>query len=657
MLNISARGAILLLFVGVLCVESVRAQGLKQGTYWIAYDVQTKRFKLCDRQITTSADMDHICRNWNPETNSKPGQFFHSGSLIRLEVLNGKFGSVFKMTTTGVTLQDVGAQVRGVPEATTPTTSKTGPPAPSPATKPGLTGDLVLQFEQQYGKTEEAIADAETELNPYFQKYVGPVPSRVEGNCSPRVMRLPPPRVGDILYFVNQLAADAAACDPNPDPYFRNEAAFYSLSDRADRLVQSITLFNASLPLLPSLTQANTEWNNYTTLMQSVTAGDAWQVESFLPNYSTNNNYTELNGRMKALVDRENLVTQEVAKINVSMTRAFNQINALYSISASPQPFDVPIGQYNSGFAGSIQISEVANVVLYTVTAAKAPGTTSRDNSQPPDSQSIDPQPANTPLDIPPPPPISPAPVPTATKDQNQIPILIPASYNVVEGASSEPSPPAPDKQKPPAQNNPQDSNPGRYVDTTNFEVHKMYRANLVAGFFASSLKNQPYGLTNNGQATSSTNITFVTVVGQPYSPQFHAYVGIDVYLWERDSSPDYMSKQKFLWLKKDHRWLNGYWNPNIMIGYGVDSLNNYLIGLNWEAKWGINFGGGLHIGQETRLQPGVIPGITQSPSTATSPLTYNKTAYGYYGNLGFDLNVMKAAIANLFGLGSGGTK
>jgi len=194
----------------------------------------------------------------------------------------------------------------------------------------------------------------------------------------------------------------------------------------------------------------------------------------------------------------------------------------------------------------------------------------------------------------------------------------------------------------------------GTLVGRGNFEVHKLYRGNIVAGFFVSKLVNRQYGITNNGQSTSSTNVTYVTVTGPTTRPQYHAFVGINIYPWRRDVFPGAMGHQGFLSEKEGNpKVLNGYWNPGIVVGYGVDATNNYLLGLNWETAWGINIGSGVHVGQEAYLQPGIVPGVTQLPSNATSAPTVNETKYGWYGSIGFDLNTMKSALSQLFGGGS----
>jgi hypothetical protein len=625
-------------------VNSLCGQQLPKGDYWFSYDVHVPgSLTLCEKDTGT-------CHLWNPDK-----EFFRSGSLIRLKVSNGKFRSTFKVTVNGIVVADEVPQVRGVSSAPTPTV-QTPPPTPSPTP---LTLDpdptkALGQIEKQFDDTEAAFQKAESDLAAYLDAYLGPAPATLPANCSPRVVSLPTSMVGDILGFAKQLEADAGVCDASANgDYFRNEAAFNNLTDRADRLTQSVTLLNATLPA-PDATAARSQWQALSAMVAAyekkfTAAADPNRNEA-ITYLSSGNKYKGLlheegsiESKQKTLLDR---VSDDMKQITASMSKGFAYINALYSISASSRTFDLPVGQYNTSYAAAFSIVEVANPVVYAVTPAKAPQ--ANDNSLVPGANpNLPPAQIENPF-------TSSSGGHSQTFFQSngdQHAVLTSVSFRLDSAAQSTAG--DKNKKKSSGDKQQQDTNPGKIVYSGSFDVHKFYRANIVAGFFVSSLKNRPYGLTNNGQATSSSNITYVTVVGEPYRPQFHAFVGINIYLWERDVFPGQLSKQGPFWSKKNHGWLNGYWNPGVMVGYGVDSANNYLVGLNWEMKWGINVGGGLHIGQEAFLQPGIVPGVTQLPSTTTAPPTFNKTSYGYYGSLGFDLAVMKAALGQLFGGGS----
>ena len=182
-------------------------------------------------------------------------------------------------------------------------------------------------------------------------------------------------------------------------------------------------------------------------------------------------------------------------------------------------------------------------------------------------------------------------------------------------------------------------ANSGKIIYTGNFDVHHFYRANIVAGFFASTLKNREFGLTNNGQANASN----VAVIGKARAPQIHYFAGLNYYFRQRDLFPGALTMRDYLW-------------PGFLFGYGLDAPNNYLLGLNWEAKWGMNFAGGYHIGQESFLQTGIVPNVTVIPSGSTTPPTTNRFRGGAFVSFGFDLSVVKAAFGQLFGGGGGST-
>jgi hypothetical protein len=502
-------------------------------------------------------------------------------------------------------------------------------------------------------KLNKDIDDAERELDAYTNRYLAEKSLQTEpapetgpavGHCLVKVTNALTSTAGDVLAFATNLQLDAAACDASAKgDYFRREDVFNSLTDRADWLIASVKLLNSTLPPLKA-SAVRSEWQSFNAAAQQFNKSfplashpDAAEASPYLPNGDV---YQTLLNKEQSLENHQTAVekmTNDVLdKINAAMSEAFAYINTLYQISESARAFDLPVGQYNSNYTAGFSISEVASPVAYSVTAAKAPQ--QQDNSE-----------------------LPPAKIGNPFGSQPQSFFQDRAAGAGVFTLASFQSP----VQNPSATDNgqktccvaPSNGSPGKTIYSGSFDVHKIYRGNIVAGFFVSSLRNRPYGLTNNGQATSSTNITFVTVVGEPYRPQFHAFVGVNVYLWERDVFPGQLSKQPFLFLKKPHGWLNGYWNPGLMVGYGVDATNNYLLGLNWETKWGINVGGGLHIGQEAYLQPGIIPGVTQLPSSTTSAPTFNKTAYGGYGSVGFDLAVLKSALGQLFGGGSGTSK
>lgn len=186
-------------------------------------------------------------------------------------------------------------------------------------------------------------------------------------------------------------------------------------------------------------------------------------------------------------------------------------------------------------------------------------------------------------------------------------------------------------------------------------EVHQFARANFVAGFARSWLKTRAYGLDSipatdasgkpivDSNGTPATAQTPVETKNQP--AQYVYYVGIDFYLRKRDLFPATRVK-------------TNYWIPGIMFAYGVNEEFNFLIGPNWETKWGLNLGGGVHFGQETGLPNGFgPPGTKQLPSTTTTAPTVQRFAVAPYISIGFDGSVFQKVFGAIKGAGGGSSK
>jgi hypothetical protein len=660
-MNVSTRFLVLSVFSSVLSATAVAKEVQKGSVFWFVYDVTAPRALTLCTDLTTNHPR---CKPWDATK-----QAFPSGSVIRVKVVNGRFRSTFKVSVNGVPLTEDIPQVRGLTEAP-PAKQTSGPQAAAlAAAKPEVLDQIPEkaseQLEEQYNKASDSIADVERWLG--FEPRT--IDRKQDRECSAQTFaanaNLLSSRVGDIRTFAEQLTVDARICEMTYRDKFSDEATFNNLTARADALIQAIKILNTDLPAQSEISaEVNTATEDFSAFADLATQfrnkfEDKYVASAtYLPHGVK---YQDLSRRMEGIKTASSLMSKYIAEINDAMSKAFPIINALYY--RSRKEFDVLVGQYNSNYVASFSVSEITNFVPYK--AAPAKEAADKQGKKDPANQTN------------PAPVIPPANVPDPSKPSADHPNtlysapvgsirLLPVALTSLAETTDDSSSPCPKSATPDCNQpccsqsccccnqlcqkstsnsncNQQSTNPGKIILSGNFDVHKMYRANLVAGFFVSSLHNRQFGLTNNGQATSSTNVTFVTVTGNPYRPQFHAFAGVNVYLWRRDVFPGALSK--------DH----GYWKPGLLFGYGLDALNNYIVGLNWETKWGINVSGGGHIGQETRLQPGIVPGVTQLSSSATAAPTFNKTEYGYYGSVGFDLAVMKNAISQLFG-GGGST-
>jgi len=611
----------------LLLLAAASARAIPVGVYWFVYDVkEPDSLSVCSLQVANSGELANElnkkkhprCHAWSIE--SSRNEFFPVGSVLHVEVLNGRFRSTFNVQIKGTPVSDFVSQIRGTaaPAATQPQSTKQQPPAPNPLQPapppppPPSCGPETPPLDFLSGRIDDEIAQVEQYLGPAL---LAPVPV---AECGRNTMPYPAPSAGDILNFALSLRNDANACMPNSGLPFQDESSFNKLTTRADGLIQSVNNFNAFVPSKSDISNELTAIGSDIATLEvcfNRAPPDSWS-------------------RIK---DADDEVAKRVLEINNAMSQAFTLINQLYSISESPKPFDLPLQQYNSSFAGQFSITEVPSPVSYTVTPAKPPST-----SAPGDQAPIGTPPVTTPSsgvgnpfrsssNYP-----SVLPIPVSFRPFASPLSTYPAAQTAVPaGAAKKPGNADPSSDQ-------QSANKGTVLDPSeNFNVHRFYDGNIIAGFLVSSLRNRQYGITNNGQATSSTNVTYVAVVGPVTRPQYHAFVGIDLYPWSRDVFPGAQRNAPF----KRSSYL-----PGLLVGYGVDALNNYVLGADWETHSGLNISSGVHIGQESVLTPGIVPGVTQLPSSATSAPTTNVTRYGWYGTIGFDLSTMKAALSQLFG-------
>src|ERR1700722_5420992 len=266
-MNVAQRTFVLLTLVTLLRVCSLEAQELKKATYWLLYDVHNPgHLEVCEHPT-----VDATCKPWVPKDPAQTNQFFRSGSVIRLAVLNGKFRSTFKVVVNGIVIADAVPQVRGATVAppANPPPGTTGQPPASPVSLPQVKNnaqDELSVLKEQYQKTNDAITQIDPQWQSYVQSYLGPAPASPEGACPPANVNTPTSTIGEILCFAKQLEVDARARVPAGGQHFTEEDVFNNLTDRADRLIQSVTILNAVLPTPPDISGAKTEWAKFAGL-------------------------------------------------------------------------------------------------------------------------------------------------------------------------------------------------------------------------------------------------------------------------------------------------------------------------------------------------------------------------------------------------------
>jgi hypothetical protein len=581
------------------------SQGKIVGPAWIVYDAKDPgHLWVCSKAVSTTATPD--CAYWDPDST----HFFSSGTIVRLRVLGIKFRSTFSVAVNGFTVADNLPSVRGT---SSPAGGGGQPQAARTAPDVSPTEDLEPPSPEQVNRMPQVVmlfekVKATVVVLESFEGLQGSSTPK-EAACAVR-SESPGPGALNLISYAQTLSGDAALCYKKfALPSFKDETSFNNLTDRTDQLRDNYLSLKSAVPQSAQLTQLVTnmrsDWTAYDNAVTDFVANNQnieQDDKSYLPG---GDHYDTLKSRVSDLgkspaIDKR--IEQDFALLEGQIYRTFVLVNSLYQRSERDTPYEIPINQYTTNFVAAIQVVENPGFAAYKFPLSAA--TQQQANQQQASGQQQGKQ----------------------QQAGNQKPVNNPQQQCCTQQKDSAPPSPSQSSALP-------SSKP---VYTGNFEVHKFYRANIVSGFFVSTLNTRQYGITNNG-----TTATFVSVVGPSYPPQYHYFVGLNYYVFgKRDLFPGALKPRD-------------YWKPGLLLGYGLDSPNNYLLGANWEFRWGINLGAGLHIGQETFLAPGIQPGLTTLPATTISPPTVTRTRYGAYGSIGFDLATMKAALGQLFGGGS----
>jgi hypothetical protein len=568
----------------------------RAGTYWLIFNATdtVKQFRVCDKK---SLATPNTCPVWKPDSD-----FFEAGSFIRLKVLNGHLRSTYNVVVNGTAITDNVPAVRGVANASSAQTPSSGAPTPSP-NLPAFTSTEQNDFAQLqalYTSTKPSVDNAATLLVAYEGT---PLATNAQGSCSAASTTEPGASIQAVLKFSVDLSQDSTACSTSKPDASDIAGIFDSLTTRTDNLVAMIPSLNNWLTsITPAISGATNNWATYDAQAQAFATKypNASATEArYLPNGDLYQQ-TATNAAKLKDIGPTGPITQWIATINGSLGAIFFQINAYYATYRDPNGTEVPVGQYSTSYAGNIQVTETAGFTRYAIAS-----TTQSGQQQP----------------------VAPGPLPIPNPNGIGSPT-----------AQTNPGGAAPANAGNQGNATPSGTPAAKPLFNSSFEVHRFYRANLVGGFFASTLRSREYGV-----ATNSSSV-LVATVGNSHMPQLHYFAGIDYYVFgQRDLFPGAMKA-------------SDYWKPALMFGYGLDTTNNFVLGPNWETKWGLTLGGGWAIGQETFLAPGIMANSTPLPSgTATAP-TVNRTRGGGFISVGFDLSVFKSAFSQLTGGGGSST-
>lgn len=159
-------------------------------------------------------------------------------------------------------------------------------------------------------------------------------------------------------------------------------------------------------------------------------------------------------------------------------------------------------------------------------------------------------------------------------------------------------------------------------------ELHKVWNANIVAGFVLSSIPRAEYGVRAVSTVQNGAPATLlVSTLTNDQQPTAHYLVGFNYYFGGRDSYPG-VTKNR--------------WMPGALIGIGLENTRQFFLGANFEPALGIDLSVGVHYGEQTALQLGYMVDQTALPSGSTTAPTRTIMKTGVFGMIGFDLNIFR---------------
>ena len=629
---------------------------------------------------------------WRPEVD-----FFRAGSVVELVIVNGRFGSTYEPTVNAVAIVTLNPVIRGIDDAEKLKPAAAGEPAEKHAgVDPSLLAPGKISVESLEKSPEQALKDASDllqklkalhalalkaadEVRPIIGTVVGP-PGLASGIG-------PGMRLRRLAAFASALdqrtTTEVAAVPAPPSTEYRNERLFQSFVEQTDLLIANVNQLNARMrelaPELASLgphrdvlneflAAANDAATRVERLRQSrnqarerlgaaAAQGEPAQrrlaqdrqavlekmeavlkeLDLYLPNMPDGARYAEI----RAVHDDINDIPVLSAQINVALPNIFDNINLLYSVSQSTEPFDLLIGQWTANQRVEFKVIEKPGFKRYGFAASIS----SRQNEKSKEDAATG---GGVRVN------------PEALKDDAD-------TQKTKSGGTEKPKPEtggkpekpekkeeaAPEPQKPTESTKPPE--PRTLIAHKAFTVHQFARASVTSGFVFSSLRNNEFGIEQvravddegNPRKTDAGAPIFdrVPVKGESKRPQTHYYAGLLYYFKERDLYPGAAGT-----------------NYGVLIGYGLTEQLNFFLGLSTEFKSGISTTIGWHLGREKFLAPGIVtmedadadhPYTRLADSVTAVPVVTRPAPKGIFGSVGFDLRVF----AKVFGGATGTVK
>jgi hypothetical protein len=193
----------------------------------------------------------------------------------------------------------------------------------------------------------------------------------------------------------------------------------------------------------------------------------------------------------------------------------------------------------------------------------------------------------------------------------------------------------------------------GTPVAQGSFYVHDLYRANVVAAFAYSFLKDQKIVKQPSTQCNPASSNCFSPFLASS-DPQMQIILGVDYYFRPRDTFYDVPGRPKHDQPDNRTPLQQVLQRTGVMGAISATRANNWFLGLFYEPLLGVQFGSGINLGRESRLQSNFT--FNTPVDMAGDFPTQDRQIKKLFISAGLDLGLFRKIFGKIVGVGTSTT-
>jgi len=185
------------------------------------------------------------------------------------------------------------------------------------------------------------------------------------------------------------------------------------------------------------------------------------------------------------------------------------------------------------------------------------------------------------------------------------------------------------------------------------FYVHDLYRANVVAAFAYSFLKDQKVVKQPSTQCNPASSNCFSPFLASS-DPQMHIIFGVDYYFRPRDTFYDVPGRPEHDQPDNRTPLQQVLQRTGVMGAISATRANNWFLGFFYEPLLGVQFASGLNLGRENRLQSNFT--FNTPVDMAGDFPTQEHQVKKLFISAGLDLGLFRKIFGKVIGIGTSTT-